>query len=257
MSVAIITGASSGLGREFALQLYKNGDADEFYLIARREDRLLALAEELDGHAKIICADLTKREGLDKIREALKENNPEVSYLINAAGFGKFGDYSELSDEECERMIDLNVKSLVLITNMTIPYMKKGSHIIQLGSGSCFTPLPNFNIYASGKVFVLHYTKGLKHEIKHLGISVTAFCPGWVDTEFLGVATDIPNAKGPRQDAIKPLLRADKVVKKAIRDAKRGKVMSVTNWFTKLQHVLFKLVPDNLLTLAWLGMQKK
>ena len=100
MSVAIITGASSGLGREFALQLYKNGDADEFYLIARREDRLLALAEELDGHAKIICADLTKKEGLDKIREALKENNPEVSYLINAAGFGKFGDYSELSDEE-------------------------------------------------------------------------------------------------------------------------------------------------------------
>ena len=257
MSVAIITGASSGLGREFALQLYKNGDADEFYLIARREDRLRALADELGGKAKIICADLTKKQGIEKIREALDTNKPDVSYLVNAAGFGKFGDYTEVSEDECERMIDLNVKSVVLITHMTIPYMKKGSHIIQLGSGSCFTPLPNFNIYASGKVFVLHYTKGLKYEIKHLGISVTAFCPGWVDTEFLGLATDIEGAKGPRADAIKPLLRADKVVAKAIRDAKKGKVMSVTNWFTKMQHVLFKLVPDNLLTLMWLGMQKK
>ena len=257
MSVAIITGASSGIGREFALQLYRAGEADEFYLIARREDRLKALAEELGGKAKIICADLTTSEGIEKIRTALAENNPEVSYLVNASGFGKFGDYTEVSEEETVRMIDLNVKAVVLITHMTIPYMKRGSHIIQLGSGSCFTPLPNFNIYASGKVFILHYTKGLKYEIKHLGISATAFCPGWVETEFLGLATDIEGAKGPRPETMKPMLRVDRVVAKAIKDAKRGKVMSVTNWYTKLQHLLFKVVPDNLLTLMWLGMQKK
>ncbi len=256
MSVAIITGASSGLGREFALQLYRANEVDEFYLIARREERLNELKEMLDGKAKVISADLTTSEGINKVREALIENKPDVKYLINASGFGKFGDYSEISEEETARMIDLNVKASVLITHMTIPYMKKGSHIIELGSGSCFTPLPNFNVYAAGKSFILHYTKALKYEVKHLGITATAFCPGWVDTEFLGKATEIDGAKGPRASAIKPLLRADKVVAKAIRDAKRGKVMSVTNWFTKLQHLLFKIVPDCLLTKGWLGMQK-
>lgn len=256
MSVAIITGASSGLGREFALQLYRAHEVDEFYLIARRENRLNELKEMLDGKAKVISADLTTSEGINKVREALAENKPDVKYLINASGFGKFGDYSEISEEETERMIDLNVKASVLITHMTIPYMNEGSHIIELGSGSCFTPLPNFNVYAASKSFILHYTKALKYEIKPLGISATAFCPGWVDTEFLGKATEIDGAKGPKASAIKPLLRADKVVAKAIRDAKRGRVMSVTNWFTKLQHLLFKLVPDCLLTRSWLGMQK-
>jgi short-subunit dehydrogenase len=256
MSVAIITGASSGLGREFALQLYRANEVDEFYLIARREDRLNKLKNELDGKAKVISADLTTSEGINKIREALISDKPDVKYLINASGFGKFGDYSEISEEETERMIDLNVKASVLITHMTIPYMKKGSHIIELGSGSCFTPLPNFNVYAAGKSFILHYTKALKYEIKPLGITATAFCPGWVDTEFLGKATEIDGAKGPKAKAIKPLLRADKVVAKAIRDAKRGRVMSVTNWYTKLQHLLFKILPDCLLTKAWLGMQK-
>ncbi|MBQ5801094.1 MAG: SDR family NAD(P)-dependent oxidoreductase [Clostridia bacterium] len=256
MSVAIITGASSGLGREFALQLYRANEVDEFYLIARREDRLKELKNELDGKAKVISADLTTSEGINKIREALISDKPDVKYLINASGFGKFGDYSEISEKETERMIDLNVKASVLITHMTIPYMKKGSHIIELGSGSCFTPLPNFNVYAAGKSFILHYTKALKYEIKPLGITATAFCPGWVDTEFLGKATEIDGAKGPKAKAIKPLLRADKVVAKAIRDAKRGRVMSVTNWYTKLQHLLFKILPDCLLTKAWLGMQK-
>ena len=147
MSVAIITGASSGIGREFALQLYAQKEVDEFYLIARREDRLNALKAELGGNARVIPADLTEKEGIEKIRKALEEYSPEVKYLINASGFGKFGDYTEISEEETEKMIDLNVKATVLITHMTIPYMTKVSHIIQLGSGSCFTPLPNFNVY--------------------------------------------------------------------------------------------------------------
>ena len=253
MSVAIITGASSGIGREFALQLYKSGEVDEFYLVARREDRLRELAFELGGKAKIICADLTSREGIDKIREALTENKPEVSWLINAAGFGKFGDYSEISEDECARMIDLNVKSLVLITHMTIPYMKNPSHIIQLGSGSCFTPLPNFNVYAAGKSFVLHYTKALKYEIKHLGITATAFCPGWVETEFLGAAGNDTEVNRPK--STKPLLKVENVVRGCLRAAEKGRVMYVTNWFTKMQHMLFKLTPDCILSALWMRMQ--
>jgi short-subunit dehydrogenase len=255
MSVAIITGASSGLGREFALQLYRANEVDEFYLIARREDRLKELKNELDGKAKVISADLTTSEGINKIREALISDKPDVKYLINASGFGKFGDYSEISEEETERMIDLNVKASVLITHMTIPYMKKGSHIIELGSGSCFTPLPHFNIYSSSKVFVLHYTKSLNYELKPHGIRATCFCPGWVDTAFLPKSLDAPGAYVPKK--MKPLLNVSKVVEGCVKASIKGKAMYVTNWYTKLQHVLFKLVPDCILTKLWLGMLKK
>lgn len=252
MNAAIITGASSGIGWQFATQLYDGGEADFFYIVARRRNRLEALSERLGGNARIIEADLTEKEGIDSIRKVLEEDKPEVKYLVNASGFGKFGDYSEIAEEDVINMIDLNVKAVVLITNMVVPYMVRGGHIIEMGSASCFTPLPGFNVYASGKAFVLHYTKALKYEVKPLGISATAFCPGWVETEFLPLALARKDVRVPKKTV--PLLKADKVVKKAISDAKRGKVMSVTNWYTKLQHLMFKILPDCILTRAWLGM---
>ena len=254
MKLAIITGASSGIGREFALQLYERGDADYFWLIARRASRLEKLKEELGGKALVIPCDLTSEEGILSIKQALEENKPEVKYLVNASGFGKFGYYDEMGDKEVCDMIDLNVKALVRITHMTIPYMTRGSHIIQLASGSCFTPLPAFNVYASSKSFVLHYTKALKYEVRHLGITATAFCPGWVNTEFFSVA-ERDECTQPKQK--KPLLNCTRVVRKAIKDANRGKVMSVTNWYTKLQHVLFKILPDGILTRTWIKMLNK
>ena len=158
MSVAIITGASGGIGSEFARQLAPLGICDEFWFVARNEERMRALADELGVKAKIIGADLTTMEGIDKVRSALEEEKPEVSFLINASGFGNFGAFDEISEDEVIKMIDLNAKALVLLTHMTVPYMEIGGRIIQLGSGSCFTPLPYFNIYSSSKVFVLHYT---------------------------------------------------------------------------------------------------
>jgi len=253
MSLAIITGASGGIGREFAKQMKDTLGVDELWLIARREEGLKRLADELGVKTKLLTADLTEREGLDKLREELARETPSVDYLVNCAGFGKFGNFDELPDSEAERMIDLNVKATVLVTNMVIPYMPRGARIVQLGSASCFTPLPNFNIYASSKAFVLHYTKALNYELKKYGIRATCFCPGWVDTEFLGLATSVDGARAPK---MKPLLRADKVVRGCLRAVKRGRAMYVTNWFTKLQHLLFKLLPDPILTRAWLKMQK-
>ncbi len=254
MAIAIITGASSGMGRDFALELKRALGIDEFWLVARREDRLKSLSEELECKTKIITADLSAGEGIDKIREALKEEKPRVKYLVNAAGFGNFGAFDQLSESEVAAMIDLNVKATVLITHMVVPFMERGGRIIEIGSGSCFTPLPYFNIYSSSKVFVLHYTKSLNHELKKYGIRATCFCPGWVDTEFLGKSTarvDVPVPK-----AMKPLLNSEKVVRGCVRASVKGKTMYVTNWYTKLQHLLFKLVPDPILTKLWLGMLK-
>ena len=251
MSVAIITGASGGIGSEFARQLNKMLGIDEFWFIARREDRMLRLRDELGVKAKIISADLTTSDGIDKVREALVNEKPAVKFLVNSSGFGNFGAFDDLSEDEVARMIDLNVKALVLLTHMIIPYMERGGRIIQLGSGSCFTPLPYFNVYSSSKVFVLHYTKSLNHEIKKYGLRATCFCPGWVETEFIdkAVSRGITHPK-----SMKPLLSCEKVVRGCVKASVRGRAMYVTNWYTKLQHLLFKILPDSILTRLWLGM---
>ncbi len=255
MSVAIITGASSGMGADFA-EGYA-GRVDELWLIARRREKMVELGERLGVKYRVICADLSVKEGIEAIRRELEENKPKVKYLVNAAGFGDFGAFDEIPEKKVEMMIDLNVKATVLITHMVIPYMERGGRIIQLGSGSCFTPLPYFNIYSSGKVFVLHYTKSLNFEIKKYGLRATCFCPGWVETEFLGKATAADGITRPRDKAMKPMLNSKKVVKGCIKASDRGRAMYVTNWYTKLQHLLFKILPDPILTHMWLGMLEK
>ena len=253
MGIALITGASSGIGREFARQLKARGDIEEFWLVARRKDRLESLAEELSLPARIIAADLCTEEGVNAVREALESEKPNIKVLINAAGFGRFGAHDQISERDTVRMIDLNVKALVLITHMALPYMERGGRIIEMGSGSCFTPLPNFNVYASSKAFVLHYTKALQYEIQKYGVRATAFCPGYVHTEFLDTAGTDKAVNRPKKTT--PLLNVETVVRGCLRASEKGRTMYVTNWYTKLQHVLFKILPDRILTALWMGMQ--
>ena len=255
MSIAIITGASSGIGAEFAKGYA--GRVDELWLVARREDKMIELGESLGVKYKVITADLSKKEGIEAIRSALESEKPKVKYLVNAAGFGDYGAFDEIDESRVEMMIDLNVKATVLITHMTVPYMEREGRIIQMGSGSCFTPLPYFNIYSSGKVFVLHYTKSLNYEIEKYGVRATCFCPGYVETEFIGKALADSNVTRPRPDSMKPMLSCEKVVKGCIKASDKGKTMYVTNWYTKLQHLLFKILPDPILTKMWLGMLEK
>ncbi len=252
MSVAIITGASSGIGRELALAIKEMTDVSEFWLIARNEERLSAVGKELGLPFKSLSADLSCKDGIETYRKMLENERPEVSFLVNAAGFGTFGSFDMLPEETVESMIDLNVKATVLITHMTVPFMKKGGRIIELGSASCFTPLPHFNIYSSSKVFVLHYTKALNYELKKYGIRATCFCPGWVDTPFLPKSKGKEGTYAPKK--MKPLLNPKKVCRGCVRASIKGKTMYVTNWYTKMQHVMFKLLPDSIMTKIWLGM---
>ena len=254
MSVAIITGASGGIGSEFARQISRLDGIDEMWLIARNEERMIKLGEELGLKYKVISADLTTAEGIEKVRTALREEAPRVKFLVNASGFGNYGAFDEISEDEVVKMIDLNVKALVLITHITVPYMERGGRIVELGSGSCFTPLPYFNVYSSSKVFVLHYTKSLNYELRKYGVRATCFCPGWVDTEFLGKSLANGNT---HPKSMKPLLKCEDVVRRCVKASLKGRVMCVTNWYTKLQHLMFKLLPDKLLTGAWLGMLVK
>lgn len=255
MSIAVITGASSGIGREFAFKLRDIAGISEFWLIARNVDRMKKVEEELGVPCKIMSLDLTKEEDIAKYKSALEAEKPEISFLVNAAGFGVFGSFDILDEKTVVDMIDVNVKATVLLTHMSVPYMKRGGRIIELGSGSCFTPLPHFNIYSSSKVFVLHYTKSLNYELKPYGIRATCFCPGWVDTAFLPKSLDAKGAYVPK--SMKPLLNVSKVVEGCVKASIKGRGMYVTNWYTKMQHVLFKMLPDSILTKLWLGMLKK
>ena len=253
MAIAIITGASSGIGKSLARHIKATGNVDGYLLIARRREKLEDLAKELGEGAVILPADLGTQEGIETVRTWLSENKPAVRYLINAAGFGVFGDYTQVSEEETVGMIDLNVKALVLISHMVIPYMTRGSNILELGSGSVFTPLPGFNIYASSKAFVYHYSQALAYEVKPLDIAVTVFCPGWVKTDFFDRAEN-EKSRGPKNK--KPMLDCDYVVRCAMRAMKKRKILCTCNWYTKMQHLFHKILPNRLMIAMWLGMNK-
>lgn len=186
--IAVITGASSGMGREFARQIDLLQQADELWLIARRDDALREVAGKLTTPARCLPADLTDAAARQAIADALNAEAPLVTHLVNAAGFGKFGDWRAIDEADAEAMIELNCRALVAMTRACLPHMGRGSRLIQLCSASAFTPLPHLNVYASTKAFVLSYTRALRWELHGTGITATAVCPTWVKTGFEKVA---------------------------------------------------------------------
>ena len=184
MKIAIVTGASSGMGREFVRQLSEYVQVDEIWAVARRREALEALKDETTVPVRPVVLDLLEMESFDKIRAMLEETRPEIRLLVNAAGFGKFGAYHKTSIEDDCRMIDLNCKALLIMTRLCIPYMKPGSHILELDSLSAFQPVPYITTYGATKAFVLSYSRAMNRELKNKGIRVMAMNPGWVKSEF-------------------------------------------------------------------------
>ena len=175
--IAILTGASSGMGRELALQLAQWETFDELWVIARRADRLEALKEQVPFPVRPISLDLTDPQALELYRDLLENARPDVGLLANVAGFGKFGRYDQIPLADSLKMIDLNCKALVAMTELTLPYMKRGAKLLNLDSLSAFQPVPYLNVYASTKAFVLSYTRSLARELRPRGIRVMAVSP--------------------------------------------------------------------------------
>lgn len=255
MKIALITGASSGMGREYAKQIDKMKECDEIWIVARREERLNALKDELGTVTRVLPFDLTDSVQLGSLIDAVKSSGAEVKYLVNAAGFGKFGDYSEVSLSDIAGMIDLNDKALTLITAALIPQMKRGSHVIEMCSISAYLPLENMSVYAASKAYVLSYCYALRRELKKTGITVTAVCPGWVDTEFAACAHNGDGVNGPKD--LKPITTADKVVRRAIKAANKNKPVSIYGATWKAMHVMTKIFPKRFSMLFWHAMQKR
>lgn len=245
MKIAVITGASSGMGREAAVQLGDRfGGLDEIWLIARRRERL----EELEGHlpVKIRCfaMDITVEEERERFGKTLKEENPDVKILVNAAGFGRIGKVGEVAMETECAMVRLNCEALCAMTHVVLPYMSPNSRILQFASSAAFLPQPKFAIYAATKSFVLSYSRALGAELRDRRIYVTAVCPGPVDTEFFDIAETTDQIP-----LYKRLVMANprKVVKKAIMDSCMGRPVSVYGLTMKGFRVLCKAVPHEIL----------
>lgn len=243
--IIIVTGASSGIGREFVRQLNNcTKTIDEIWIIARRKDRLDALKKELKNVSiRPLALDLCKEQDLNTIQNLLEKEKPSVRILVNAAGIGKAGRFDKLTRSEAGQMVELNDKALVLVTSIVLPYMDKPGNIIQLASASAFMPQKEFAVYAASKVFVLSFARALQAEVKKQGITVTSVCPGPVDTEFLTISN-----RDSKQKLFKKLVtvKPEPVVAKALRDAKAGKEISIYGLPMKVVFIAAKLLPHGL-----------
>jgi len=194
MRIAIVTGASSGLGREYVRQLGDKEKLDEIWAIARRKDRLDELLQLTSCPVRPFPMDLTDKAKLHEFSAVLEKEQPDAAVLVNAAGFGRIGMSDKISEKDNDDMIDLNCRAAVDMTSMVIPYMHKGGRILEICSTAAFQPIAALNVYAASKAFLQSYTKALHYEMLLTGIHVTAVCPYWIkDTEFIPQAKKIDN----------------------------------------------------------------
>lgn len=254
MKIAVITGASSGIGKQFALQLKHHFDVDEAWLIARNKDRLDEVAQNIGVPARIFCMDLTNKDDYAEYTEALKTLSPDVAVLINCSGFGKFDAFTDTSPEDALGMIDLNCKALTNMTALTLPFAGKGARIVNVASVAAYQPVPYIAVYAASKSYVLSFSRALNRELKSRGVSVTAVCPFWTKTAFFDRAVNKNDA--PVVKKYVALYDPEKVVARACKDAVRRREISIYGAKARLQCFLTKILPHSLVMNVWLSQQK-
>ena len=252
MKIAVITGASSGMGREFVYAIDKEFDLDEIWVIARREEKLKELGENCRANVRPIALDLTDRESFAVYKGILETEKPEIQVLVNAAGFGLFGTFTEMDLDRQLDIIDLNDGALTAMCHMSIPYMPESSHIINLASNSSWQPVPYINVYGASKAYVMSFSRALGVELKKQGIHVKAVAPGWIKTEFFDHAV--------HDDTIKYYDRyytAEQVIKRAMKDLRKKKIVSILGFPVRMQVRAVKLLPVSLIMKIWCRQQGK
>jgi len=233
--LAIITGASSGLGEEFAYQLDEMGY--DTVLVARREDKLLAVKAKLKNNCTVVPMDLSVRENCFKLFEKF----PDADLLINNAGFGKFGPMVDSDICSDMQMLDINVNSQYILQRLYFAeFMKKGKgRILNTASAAAFMAGPYFALYYATKAFVPRISQGANREAKGTNVSVSAFCPGSIETEFNSVAGTSSSSK--------PVSK-EKAISYAIKKMLKGKAIIIPSFKIRCAFVMSKLMPENMLT---------
>lgn len=244
MNIAIITGASSGLGVEYIKLLDKRG-YDMLCLIARREERLKNIAALCKTECKILPLDLTDGNAILQYKKFLSENNFNVKMLVNNAGFGKLGFFEEIDEDSTKNMIKLNCEALTEITHATIPFMKHKAEIINISSIASFVPNARMAVYCSTKAYVTSFSRALRYELKREKINVLAVCPGPMDTEFLPVA-NIEHGTSKTFDTL-PRVFPNKIAEKSLRASQKGRAIYTARLFYKFYRFLSRIIPHKIL----------
>jgi uncharacterized protein len=226
--VTLITGASAGLGAEFARQCAARGEA--LALVARRRDRMEALAAEIGGNVHVFAADLAKEGAAASLIAELEAEGLSVDTLINNAGFGLAGKFADRPLGRLGEMIDLNCRTLTELCHLVLPAMRERGRgaILNVASTAAFQPGPNMAVYYATKAYVLSFSEALHHELKGSGIKVSALCPGPTESEFGEVADShspaLERMKGP----------ADAVVRAGLRGLDRNKAVVIPGLANKV-----------------------
>lgn len=250
MKIAVITGASSGIGREFVYAADREEQLDEIWVIARREDRLTELQSRCRNRIRPLAMDLSLQESLDTYRRLLEKEKPEIRLLVNAAGFGVFGPFAESDPERVLKSAQLNAVSLTAVCHASLPYMQSGDSIINMGSNSAWQPVPYQAVYGASKSYVLSFSRALGRELRSRGIHVMCVCPGWIKTEFQRVAEHekyiryVDRWYGP-----------DEVAAQAMKDLKKKKTVSILGHPVRRQVRLVKFLPVEFIMNTWCRQQ--
>ena len=232
-NIAVITGASSGIGKKFITSLNDYARFDEVWVIARTLSKLEKLQDEVDFEIRPISLDLTKQQDYDKYQNLLEEQKPNIQLLINASGYGAFASTQDVGMKTNLDMIDLNVKGVVAMTMLSIPYMQKGARIVQIASLASYQPVPYMNVYAASKVFVKYFSRALNQELKKDGIHCMAACPYWTKTNFFNTAQS-----SGKQGIVKKYIvmyQPENIVKQTFKDLKKNKDVSIYGFVAKAQ----------------------
>ncbi len=252
MRIAVITGASSGMGREFVYAVDREYELDELWVVARRKERLDALQERCRAKIRALAWDLSDSESFEAYRALLAAEQPDVRLLVNAAGYGLFGAFEEMELYPQLGIADVNDKALTAFCLLSLPYMREGGAIINLGSNSSWQPVPYIAVYAASKAYVLSFSRSLGRELKPRGIHVMCVCPGWIKTEFMDTAV--------HDDTIRYYDRwytPEQVIEQAMKDLRKKKKVSILGAPVRRQTRLVKLLPVDLVMDVWCRQQGK
>ena len=252
--IAVITGASSGIGKKFAELLETYDTFEEIWVIARRLERLEELKNQIPFPLRPIALDLSDTASYETYAALLASEDPEITLLINCSGFGKFCATLDVPLSENLNMVDLNCKAVMAMCQHSIPYMSKGARIINIASVAAFQPIPYINVYGATKAFVLSYSRALNRELKSRDVTVTAVCPFWTKTEFFNRA--IAKDKNAVVKKYVAMYVPEQIVKRAFRDAKKGRDVSKYGFIARTQMLLAKILPHRFVMSYWMRQQK-
>ncbi len=247
MDIAVVTGASSGLGMEYVKQIAQMYPTlDEIWLIARRREKLEALAKGITSvSCRAVVCDITNEQDVNAYKILLKDLDANIKILVNNAGFGKLENFQNISVDDNAGMVRLNCEALTVFTSISLVFMQPSSQIINISSIASFVPNARMAVYSSTKAYVTSFSRALRLELKPRRINVTAVCPGPMDTEFLPLA-NIETGTSKTFDML-PRVKPENVARKSLIAASRGHGMYTDRAFYKFYRFLAKIVPHSIM----------